>query len=310
MFSKVIVWLCYMLVWVTALYIPNPTQPELELELAENITSSDDGFATTPTSVHQNQKRAISCTKRPWKEGDDPCEGREKEPGFVECDKPCKYTLDWFVDNKVKAPGINECLFYSGGMSKYAQEYAADWNSNHAQKLATIWELWEDKQYVWNTNIDNPMRCIIQKDVFTGRRNSLRQGYFEAMSNAMAYMCGGNVVMMDSNMARGGSGYIKRTGIWGRVEFPRLQMTGDGKWTDPSGNNRVCNRIDAIGPKKASDPDAVYWQGWWHRGGPIWPDPPTVPTKRDVIEGDVVIQKRAVDVSVFDDESGGWYVDF
>ena len=41
-----------------------------------------------------HDKRQISCNTRLSYEGQDPCEGREKELGFVRCDQPCKYTLD------------------------------------------------------------------------------------------------------------------------------------------------------------------------------------------------------------------------
>ena len=92
-------------------------------------------------------------------------------------------------------------------------------------------------------SINNPMRCIIQTDVpeHSGNINTIRQRYFSGMSDAMAYMCGGNVAVMDRNIQIGRSGRVKQAGIWGKVEFPRLKMGEGDKWA-PDGVPRYVNR--------------------------------------------------------------------
>lgn len=165
------------------------------------------------------------------------------------------------------------------------------------------------------------MRCIIQKDIFQGRRNQNRQKYFEQMSDTMAFMCGGRVVMMESNMNAGGTGIVKRRGIWGRVEFPRLRLEGqvngvDVKWRDPTTRAlRVCSQIDVIGPDQVGPrPAGRYWRRWWVRGGPVWPEESPVPIKRQVHSPDVEergLERRAppenseVNSAIYDD--GGEY---
>lgn len=143
------------------------------------------------------------------------------------------------------------------------------------------------------------------------------------MSEAMAHMCGGNTIVMESNMKRGGSGHVKRATIWGRTEFPQLRREAEQKWLDPSGNRRVCNRIDAIGPDQVGESDTRYWRNWWYRGGPDWPDSYDVPLRRDVTLSSVSkpdVEPRAeplldededeeVDSERFNVE-GPWYVDW
>lgn len=52
------------------------------------------GFAS-PTRAHKIETRQETECRAPlWQEGDDPCQGRENEPGFVRCDQPCTYTRD------------------------------------------------------------------------------------------------------------------------------------------------------------------------------------------------------------------------
>jgi hypothetical protein len=128
-------------------------------------------------------------------------------------------------------------------------------------------------------DIDNPMRCIIQGDIFEGVRNSRRQRYFEGMSDAMAYMCGGKTVVMDRNMRRGLTGKMKQTGIWGRVEFPRLKMDAANKW-----QGRVVDVIDAIGEQTTRDTQ-IWWAKWWVRGGPDWPSQASRPISSTKEEG-------------------------
>ncbi|KAJ4378193.1 hypothetical protein N0V83_001027 [Neocucurbitaria cava] len=184
--------------------------------------------------------------------------------------------------------------------------------------------IWADKQFAWNKNIDNPMRCIIQNDVFAGRRNQLRQTYFEIMSDSMAFMCGGKVAVMDRNIRRGRTGRVKQAGIWERKEFPRLKMDADHKWEDGNGNNRVATRIDAIGENLASVPDTlIWWKSWWYRGGPDWPNEFTKPFKRRGVEGEAEVNgteavgleetqklhKRDFDTSIFD-EGGDLEIDW
>lgn len=127
-------------------------------------------------------------------------------------------------------------------------------------------------------DIDNPMRCIIQGDIFEGVRNSRRQRYFEGMSDAMAYMCGGKTVVMNRNMRRGLTGKMKQTGIWGRVEFPRLKMDAANKW-----QGRVVDVIDAIGEQTTRDTQ-IWWAKWWVRGGPDWPSQASRPLKRNSLK--------------------------
>lgn len=49
-----------------------------------------------PTVLTQLEARqaTIPCTAELWREGDDACEGRENEPGFVRCEQPCTFTRD------------------------------------------------------------------------------------------------------------------------------------------------------------------------------------------------------------------------
>ena len=41
--------------------------------------------------------------------------------------------LQWFLDNAVQKPLLNECLFYTRAQSKPAQQFAI------ARQLSTIW---------------------------------------------------------------------------------------------------------------------------------------------------------------------------
>lgn len=170
--------------------------------------------------------------------------------------------------------------------------------------------------YVGDQVITNRMRCIIQDNVFEGRINQVRTGYFQRMSDSMAYMCGGTAAVMDRNMRRGRTGRVKQAGIWFRVEFPRLKMAGADKWTDPAGVNRVVNRVDAIGENLPNEPDTqIFWRSWWVRGGPDWPSQASQPLKRrdvnETYDATLVeersLHKREIDSSVFD-EGGRWEV--
>lgn len=163
-------------------------------------------------------------------------------------------------------------------------------------------------------DMDNPMRCIIQGDVFGGARNSRRQRYFEGMSDAMAYMCGGRAVVMDRNIRRGRTGKLKQAGIWNRQEFPRLKMDAANKY-----QGRVVDIIDAIGEQTSRD-TRVWWAKWWFRTGPDWPNEATRPFSlslegRDELVQDVSapnVTKRDYvpwDTSIFD-EGGRLSIDW
>ncbi|KAF1843228.1 uncharacterized protein K460DRAFT_396587 [Cucurbitaria berberidis CBS 394.84] len=278
--------------------------------------------AEAASSANYDKRQVTSCSTRLTYEGQDPCEGKEKLPNFVPCDQPCKYTLDWFVANAVARPEIDECLFYTSGLSERAKAYAREHNAVSRHKLTTIWFIWADKQFTWNKNVDNPMRCIIQDDVYPGRRNQIRYTYFQMMSDSMAFMCGGKVAVMDRNIRRGRTGKVKQAGIWQQKEFPRLKMDADHKWKDGNGKNRVATRIDAIGENLLSVPDTlIWWKSWWYRGGPDWPNEFTKPFKRRSVDGDVNVtdhavleearslHKRDFDTSVFD-EGGRLAIDW
>jgi hypothetical protein len=40
------------------------------------------------------ERRATQCDGELWQEGQDPCEGRENEPGYVACYPACQFTQD------------------------------------------------------------------------------------------------------------------------------------------------------------------------------------------------------------------------
>ena len=69
---------------------------------------------------------------------------------------------------------------------------------------------------------DNDMRCFVQVNVWPGRRNTVRQQYFERMSDTMAYMCGGKAAIMERNIRRGRTGRDK--------QWPHPPAIG-GQWT-------------------------------------------------------------------------------
>lgn len=160
---------------------------------------------------------------------------------------------------------------------------------------------------------DNDMRCIVQVNVWPGRRNTVRQQYFERMSDTMAYMCGGKAAIMDRNIRRGRTGRVKQSSIWNQVEFPRLKMSGTDKWTDATGRNRVITRVDAIGENIQTIPDTlIWWKSWWYRGGPDWPNEFTKPFKKRALDGnetdhETLIENEAIDkrevgdTSIFDE---------
>lgn len=173
--------------------------------------------------------------------------------------------------------------------------------------MKTIWHIWDRDPWMRyaDRDIDNPMRCIIQSDLIAGARNTIRQRYFEGMSDAMAYMCGGRASVMDRNLRRGRTGKIKQAGIWGQVEFPRLKMEAANKY-----QGRVCNQIDAIGEQSSRDTN-IWWKNWWVRGGPDWPSRDQ-PFKRASPEKDESVQDSMAlnvtkrdyvpwDTSVFDE---------
>jgi hypothetical protein len=47
-----------------------------------------------------------------------------------------------------------------------------------------------------------------------GAHNTIRQAYFERMSDTIAYLCGGKVAIMDCNIRRGRTGKVKQASIW------------------------------------------------------------------------------------------------
>lgn len=51
---------------------------------------------------HDTRQAETKCKKTRWQEGDDPCLGRENEPTFVPCDRPCKYTRE--VGRQISSP--------------------------------------------------------------------------------------------------------------------------------------------------------------------------------------------------------------
>ncbi|KAH7087888.1 hypothetical protein FB567DRAFT_357048 [Paraphoma chrysanthemicola] len=261
-------------------------------------------------------RRANECDGELWYEGQDPCEGREQDPRFKPCLPACQFTRDWFVNNAARKPLSSQCLFYTSGLSETAREFADRHNGQFSNQLKTIWHIWERDPWMRyaDRDIDNPMRCIIQGDIFEGVRNMRRQRYFEGMSDAMAYMCGGKAVVMDRNMRRGRTGRMKQAGIWNQVEFPRLKMEAGDKW-----QGRVVNVIDAIGEQTTRD-TKIWWAKWWVRGGPDWPSQASRPLKRDSLEenetdGDLYSQnltKRDYepwDTSIFD-EGGRMSIDW
>ncbi|KAF2445386.1 hypothetical protein P171DRAFT_520191 [Karstenula rhodostoma CBS 690.94] len=96
------------------------------------------------------------------------------------------------------------------------------------------------------------MRCVVQDDI-NKVRNPVRQGYFEAMSASMAYMCGGKAAVMDKNIALQQSGDVFKGGIWEQVEFPMLKNGADQRYQE-----RVRDSIDAIGRFFESPDDCAF----------------------------------------------------
>jgi hypothetical protein len=76
--------------------------------------------------------------------------------------------------------------------------------------------MWPCNLYDGDTGgINNPLRCIFSDD-------NLRKTYFENISRAMAQLCDVLATVMTADPNN-----IPLTGIWGRVEFPALQQTGN-----------------------------------------------------------------------------------
>jgi hypothetical protein len=48
----------------------------------------------TAASSSPLERRATQCDGELWQEGQDPCEGRENEPGYVACYPACQFTRD------------------------------------------------------------------------------------------------------------------------------------------------------------------------------------------------------------------------
>ncbi|KAI0449558.1 hypothetical protein F5B21DRAFT_44714 [Xylaria acuta] len=132
----------------------------------------------------------------------------------VPADPISKYTTQWFLDNVCNPPDTPaDCLFYTKGLSRHAQEFAADPDSF----LKTIWEMWDPSLYNDDVNdLNNPLRDIMGDD-------QLRFDYFSNMSRAMANMCDFKAAVMDKNYPD-----VRLDGIWGQVEFVQLQRD-DGK---------------------------------------------------------------------------------
>ena len=61
----------------------------------------------------------------------------------------------------------------------------------------------------------NPLRCLLQ-------HKDQRRAYFEHMSEAFATMCDVFATVMVEDVDR-----ILQNGIWGRIEFPTLQKSGN-----------------------------------------------------------------------------------
>ncbi|KAJ4300777.1 hypothetical protein N0V90_002865 [Kalmusia sp. IMI 367209] len=216
----------------------------------------------------------------------------------------------WFVANTAQKPGMNDCLFYTFGLSERANAFAASHNEYSDHDLM----IWEDWLFAWNKNIDNPMRCIIQEDIVEGVKNPVRQGYFERMSASMAYMCGGKAAVMDKNIAIGETGEVFKGGIWEQIEFPMLKNGADRKWTDGNGVHRVCDSIDAIGEFFDAPDKSVWWKNWWTRASGLdWANEATKPfclqgsncnVEAKGSEVNVTerrrLSKRSFDTSIFD----------
>jgi hypothetical protein len=115
--------------------------------------------------------------------------------------------------------------------------------------------------------------------------NTIRQAYFERMSDTIAYLCGGKVAIMDRNIRRGRTGKVKQASIWNQVEFVRLRMSGADKWTNASGRNRIITRVDAIEENNPAVPETlIWWKGWWYQGRLDWPNVFTKPFKKRDVE--------------------------
>ncbi|KAH7349090.1 hypothetical protein BKA66DRAFT_576078 [Pyrenochaeta sp. MPI-SDFR-AT-0127] len=265
---------------------------------------------------HHDKRQGTRCSHQLRFEGDDACRGYENMPGYVACRQPCQFTRDFFMSITARKPEVDECVFYTSGLSNTAVDFVRRHNAiGGRSRLTTIWEIWGDRwmPQLTDQRWDNDMRCIVQVNVWPGRRNTVRQQYFERMSDTMAYMCGGKAAIMDRNIRRGRTGRVKQSSIWNQVEFPRLKMSGADKWTDTTGRNRVITRVDAIGENIQTIPDTlIWWRSWWYRGGPDWPNEFTKPFKKRALDGNETdsetfieneaIEKRDVgDTSIFDE---------
>ncbi|KAM7187325.1 hypothetical protein V8F33_011315 [Rhypophila sp. PSN 637] len=81
--------------------------------------------------------------------------------------------------------------------------------------MYTTSEMWATRLYRNAIVANNPLRCIMQDEI-------TRRQYFAAMSESMAIMCDVFATVMDPNPSS-----PRLDGIWGQVEFPTLQRSGN-----------------------------------------------------------------------------------
>ncbi|KAF2703697.1 hypothetical protein K504DRAFT_463424 [Pleomassaria siparia CBS 279.74] len=226
--------------------------------------------AKKPTKT---KKKPAKTTKKPT----NPVATPSKMPKVTKCDPISKYTIDWFVKNSCKKPAPGACLFYTRGMGKFANAYAA----KQSPKKTTIWEMWPDMNYrKTDRSKSNPLRCI-----FTTKTDTMK--YFSNMSRAVAKMCAGHVMVMDANITPAKKTFktVNQSGIWFLHEFPQLKansrvneieaVSKDGKtkapyWTRARGNaakrgeHEVELEFDAPSNATLTDPEIVHDEDtWW-----------------------------------------------
>ncbi|CAO2654108.1 Nn.00g108410.m01.CDS01 [Neocucurbitaria sp. VM-36] len=196
--------------------------------------------------ANPNSRCAYWFCKPEWQNVDISKSGTSKG---VACDQITKYSVEWFIDNALKAkkPKPSTCLFYTRGLSLKAQNYA---KKMAEPAMTTIWDVWPSGYYSKKMITNNPLRCIMQK------KDTERRKYFQNMSKAFASMCDVFATVMDSGITPKDKTFdsVNKAGIWYKTEFPTLQR---GYL-----NNKV-NQIEAISP----DGKTVF--PYWIRQGVI-----------------------------------------
>ncbi|KAI8938325.1 hypothetical protein NX059_005977 [Plenodomus lindquistii] len=130
----------------------------------------------------------------------------------VDCDDVSKYSIDYFMDNKIVEPEASTCLFYTAWLSAIAKRFAHSGGAS----MTTIWDMWSCDHYNGDkSSEDNRLRCIFSED-------SARIEYFSHMSEAMAISCDNFATVMTNFTDN-----VPQDGIWGTVEQPALQRTGN-----------------------------------------------------------------------------------